>query len=159
MLRALAYAAALLTNFAATAEPTPPAAAAAASPNENAKLEGKAYRWSLAGESARHAQCQEEWRFGPDGVLTVRSGEETATKRYSLAVIPNESMLSLTMTLVASDGKPDCMGDTYGAEGPPIGKTRVTNLQFLNDGSFFTCASTDGLSCYGVATALVTTSP
>jgi hypothetical protein len=154
----IVFASALLA-LAAHAEPAQVAAGAPAIVDENARLEGKTYAWSLAGESARHAQCKEEWRFGANGVLTVRSGEETATKQYRLAALPKESMLALTMTLLSSDGKPDCMGDSYGEAGPPIGKTRVAYLQFLNDGSFFTCASTDGLSCYGVASAKAAPTP
>ncbi|MBY0423388.1 MAG: hypothetical protein K2Q06_13860, partial [Parvularculaceae bacterium] len=143
--------AAMFFVTAATAEPSQSPDAAPEDFAENARLEGKTFAWALSGRAAVKGQCREEWRFGKDGLLTVRSGEETATKRYRLAPTPGESMFALTMTLLSSDGKPDCMGDTYGPEGPPIGKARVTHLQFLNDGSFFTCGSTDGLSCYGVA--------
>ncbi len=74
------------------------------------------------------------------------------TKQYRLETIPNDPMHLLRTTLLSSDGKPDCKGDTYGAAGPPIGRKDLVHVQFLNDGSFFTCGSTDGLSCYGVAT-------
>jgi hypothetical protein len=119
-----------------------PAAAAGGS-----RLDGKTYAWSLAGTAAEAGQCREEWRFGSDGVLTVISGEEIVTKSYRLTDVPDDSMMLLATTRLTTNGKPDCMGEVT----TEVGQAREIYLQFLNDGSLFTCGSTDGLSCYGVA--------
>lgn len=122
---------------------------APAPPNENWRLEGVTYGWTLAGRAAQNAQCREEWRFGAKGALTVVSGEEIVEKAYALGIVTGDSMMRLVTTRLSTNGKPDCMGVVSNA----IGQTRETYIQFLNDGSFFTCGSTDGLSCYGLAAA------
>lgn len=145
----VATAAAWLCAASSAAVQTGDAAPAPAPPNENWRLEGVTYGWTLAGRAAQNAQCREEWRFGAKGALTVVSGEEIVEKSYALGVVPGDPMLRLVTTRLSTNGKPDCMGEVSDI----VGQKRETYIQFLNDGSFFTCGSTDGLSCYGVATA------
>lgn len=119
------------------------------------RLAGVTYGWSLAGKAAESGQCKEEWRFGADGVLTVVSGKEIVTKSYRLAPVAGDPMMSLRTTRLTTNGLPDCLGATT----LEVGQEREILLQFLNDGSFFTCGSTDGLSCYGVASRRTPKSP
>lgn len=125
------------------------APAVGAPPQGNERHEGRSFDWSLSGKAAKDAQCREVWSFGKDAILTVESGEEIVTKRYFLSALENDPMSALLLTGLTTNGSPDCMGN----RAAEVGGDRTIYLQFLNDGSFFTCGSTDGLSCYGVATA------
>lgn len=120
-----------------------------ATAHENEQLEGRSFAWSLAERAAKDAQCREVWSFGKDAILMVESGEEIVTKKYFLTALDNEPMMALKLTGLTTNGAPDCMGN----RATEVGGERTLYLQFLNDGSFFTCGSTDGLSCYGVASA------
>lgn len=115
---------------------------------QNARLSGKSYAWALTARES--APCREEWRFGADDVLTIVSGREVTTHTYALTVVPGDSMLRLDRTRLTSNGLPDCQGDSDAS----VGQARGVYLQFLNGGGFFTCASTDGMSCHGVATEI-----
>jgi hypothetical protein len=125
-----------LTAFAA-------GALAADAADRSSEVAGKTYAWSVV-----KGQCREEWSFGEDGVMTILSGEERVTKRFTLRAIPGQTMLELMATRLSSNGKQDCQGtvDTK------TGQSSLNYLMFLNDGGFFTCGSTDTMSCYGVAT-------
>jgi hypothetical protein len=144
----LACAGCLLGAYALAEEHAPPQRSLTPDAAQEDLLAGKTFAWSLAGKAAEAGQCREEWRFSADGILTVVSVEEIVTKTYRLKDDPNDSMMLLATTRLTTNGKPDCMG----AVSSEVGQTGEVYLQFLNDGSFFTCGSTDGLSCYGVAT-------
>jgi hypothetical protein len=149
-------AAACVPNMTARSSPSAavdvPIAAATSSntmaDEESARLRGRMFSWSLAGEAAEMGQCREEWSFGDDDTMTIFSGEEHVTKRIALRALSGPSMFELTQTRLTTNGRPDCQGQTNTA----IGQSSRIYLQFLNGGGFFTCASTDTLSCYGVAT-------
>jgi hypothetical protein len=113
---------------------------------ETARLAGQTYSWSVAATGA--PQCHEEWAFGSDGVVTITSGQEITTQSYALSASEDPSMFVLDRTRLASNGLPDCLGSSD----PSSGGTRRSYLMFLNGGGFFTCSSTDTMSCYAVAT-------
>jgi hypothetical protein len=142
-MRAVITAAVFLT-FAGTAWSDPLAVKA------NDRLADKRFGWSLGGRAAQPgAQCREDWSFGADGVMTVRSGAEVTTKRFTLSPVANSgAMFALATTRLTTNGEPDCIGERTSA----VGDSGSTYVMFLNDGSFFTCGTTDTLSCYGVAT-------
>lgn len=117
-------------------------------PDLSARLAGHAFQWSLAVHAPQTAQCSEDWSFGADGITTIVSGQEHVTERYSVQAVPGEAtMLALTQTRLTTNGEPDCQG----VANPATGQTTTTYLVPLNSGGFFTCSSTDTMSCYGVA--------
>lgn len=139
----------------ATAVSNPSAGAGPAAPTANApgedqssRVRGQAFSWTLAGRAAQAQECHEEWSFGEDNIMTVLSGEERVTERFALRSVAGEPMLELTQTRLTTNGRPDCQGGANAA----TGQTNRVYLLFLNGGGFFTCASTDTMSCYGVAT-------
>lgn len=141
-LRGALIAGVLLAGCATGAAPGP------SGPGDEAnRLPGTRYAWTLAGPAAQTAQCREEWSFGADGIMTVVSGQETTTKRYALEAVQGASMWALNTTRLTTNGQPDCMG----AVDATTGQVRRVYVQFLNGGGFFTCASTDTMSCFGVA--------
>jgi hypothetical protein len=129
-------------------------ALAADAADQNSRVAGKAYSWSVT-PAGGGAQCREEWSFGQDGVMTVLSGEERVTKRFTLRTIPGQPMFELEATRLSTNGKADCQG----TRNSKTGQTSLTYLMFLNGGGFVTCASTDTMSCYGVATPSATPTP
>jgi hypothetical protein len=122
-------------------------AGAAIAADEGARVSGRVYDWRLAVSNGQ--QCEERWAFGESGVLTVTSGQEVTTNTYALS--PAEgSMFLLQSTRTAGNGLPDCQGRSNAS----VGATNSIYLQFLNDGGFFSCNSTDTMSCYGVASPI-----
>jgi hypothetical protein len=80
--------------------------------------------------------------------VTIVSGHERVTERFSVQAVPGDAtMLALHQTRLTTNGEADCQGAANSA----TGQTSTTYLVPLNDGGFFTCSSTDTLSCYGVA--------
>jgi hypothetical protein len=124
------------------------AAVAADVPDPGSQLAGHSFSWSLVSQGDKKGQCKEEWSFGQDGTMTVLSGEEQVAKRYAVRPQPGSTMVILEATRVSTNGKADCQG----VRNSKIGQTSQTYLMFLNGGGFFTCVSTDTMSCYGVAT-------
>jgi hypothetical protein len=114
--------------------------------DESARVVGTAYHWSLSVKGA--PTCEENWTFAEGGVLTVVSGQEISTDDFTLAKVPDGSMFDLASTRRTTNAMPDCQGMVNAT----VGQVRHVYLQFLNDGGFFTCANTDTMSCYGVAT-------
>jgi septal ring-binding cell division protein DamX len=115
----------------------------------NHLLAGHTYDIALGVAQGAEPACRETWSFENAGDLTVASGEEIVSFDYQLRPIPRDSMHELTLTRLATNGRSDCQGQVSAPVTTP--ESRRVNLQFLNNGGFFVCANTDGMSCYGVA--------
>jgi hypothetical protein len=127
------------------------AGAAAAADSDRTPLEGQDFDWSVASGG----QCHEHWAFGADGVMTITSGEEVTAHSYAVDSGYPAGMYRLQSTRITSNGQPDCQGNADAS----VGQTREIYLVFLNGGGFFTCASTDTMSCSGVASPSAAPSP
>lgn len=90
-------------------------------------------------------QCREMHSYRADGSATTRSGEEILEKTYAITKV-SAGTYRLDMKVVASNGGKDCLGSTTAVDA-----TATTYVMLLNDGGYFTCASEDGMSCYGSA--------
>lgn len=89
--------------------------------------------------------CPETHTYNADGTASVRSGDEVLEKSYT--VTPAAGGMYLVKTVViASNGGRDCLGKTSA-----IGATASVYIQPVNGGGYYTCASEDGMSCYGSA--------
>lgn len=96
--------------------------------------------------------CSEAWSFGPDGAMTVESGQERVRKRWRTEADRDGNWL-VTETL-GTNGAPDCMGQR--SDGVKPGENR-TYLLPMNSGIILTCPPPqrmpDGApyiaSCYG----------
>jgi len=89
--------------------------------------------------------CREEHTYSLDGSASSRSGEEVLMKNWT-ATPASGGMYRVVATVVESNGKQDCTGGTT-----TIGATSTVYIQPTNAGGYFTCASEDGMSCYGSA--------
>ncbi|RZA13983.1 MAG: hypothetical protein EOP93_19385 [Lysobacteraceae bacterium] len=89
--------------------------------------------------------CHEVHTYRADGTAETRSGGEILQKTYAVAPAGG-TMYVVTATVVSGNGGLDCLGAMT-----RVGATSVVYIQPLNDGGQFTCASEDGMSCYGNA--------
>lgn len=81
--------------------------------------------------------CTEVWRFNADGTATFESGEERVTKRWRTAAIDGERWLYTTS--LATNGAPDCTGDTSDPASFPRKESGFV-VMFFNFGGALTCA-------------------
>ena len=77
------------------------------------------------------------------GLVTAR--EPSLEKSYTVTSVAGGMYLVKTV-VVATNGGRDCLGKTS-----TIGATSSVYIQPINGGGYFTCASEDGMSCYGTA--------
>jgi hypothetical protein len=139
--RAVAAAAALMIS-------APPALARQAEP---IALDGLYLFMTNAMQDGRPV-CSEAWTFGPDGAMTVESGQERLRKRYRTEA-DRDGQWIVTETL-ETNGAADCMGHQSGAVTPGEHRTYVLPL---NSGIILTCPAPahmpDGTpvtsDCYG----------
>ena len=92
--------------------------------------------WSFRTDAQQNGQpvCSESWTFGPDGQLSVASGEERVGKRFR---IENDAVgLWLVTETLETNGLPDCMG--HKTAGITPGEQR-TYLVPMNGGRVMTC--------------------
>ncbi len=89
--------------------------------------------------------CPEVHAYASDGTATVRSGDEVLEKTYAVAPA-DHGMYMITSKVISTNGGRDCLGATT-----EVGTTSTVYIQPTNSGSYFTCASQDGMSCYGTA--------
>jgi len=113
--------------------------------DESSRVVGKTYHWGLAIKDA--PACEEDWTFAEDGALTIVSGQEITTHKFTLTKVAASSMLDLASTRLTTNALPDCQGMVDAT----VGQLHHVYLQVLNGGGFFTCANTDTMSCYGTA--------
>lgn len=92
-----------------------------------------------------HGACPEIHTYRADGTAITESGSEILKKSYSVTPVAG-GMYQLTQTVTATNGGKDCLGASTA-----IGKASSTFIQPLNSGGYLTCASEDGMSCYGSA--------
>jgi hypothetical protein len=92
-------------------------------------------------------QCKETHSYRVDGTLMTKSGNQILTRTYTITKVLGKTY-RLEKKIISSNGGKDCLGyiNTFGP-------TKTTFALFLNDKSYFTCASLDRKSCYGKATA------
>jgi hypothetical protein len=98
--------------------------------------------------------CTELWRFGPDGAMTIESGEEVLRLRYRFE--GDETRLWLNAQTLSANGEPDCRNRR--TDGVRPGEYR--NLILPGDeGDFVVCTpplrTSDGMDqvgprCFGV---------
>lgn len=90
-------------------------------------------------------ECHEVHTYRGDGTAQTRSGSEVLEKTYT--VTPGRGgTFVVAATVVSGNGGKDCLGATTA-----IGATSTVTIRPLNEGGYFTCASDDGMSCYGSA--------
>lgn len=89
--------------------------------------------------------CPEVHTYRDDGTAQTRSGSEVLEKTFTVSRAGGR-MYEVTGKVVSSNGGRDCLGSET-----QVGATSTVFIQPLNDGSYFTCASEDGMSCYGTA--------
>jgi len=89
--------------------------------------------------------CREIHTFHADGTAMTESGGEILQKTYEVASA-SSGMLRVTATVVGTNGGLDCLGSKTA-----IGASSTVFIMFTNGGDFYTCASEDGMSCYGSA--------
>ena len=116
------------------------AAAIAATPAPAANPVLGAWDWKPV-----QGQCPEVHTYNADGTARGESGSEVLQKTY-VAVPIKGGMWKVDATVTASNGGKDCTGSPT-----PVGATSTVYIQPLNGGGYFTCASEDGMSCYGSA--------
>lgn len=89
--------------------------------------------------------CREVHTYNADGTAVVESGDEILKKTYAVAPA-SSGMLRVTATVVETNGGLDCLGSKTA-----IGASSTVFIMFTNGGDFYTCASEDGMSCFGGA--------
>lgn len=89
--------------------------------------------------------CREIHTYNADGTAVVESGGEILRKTYEVAPA-SSGMLRVTATVVETNGGLDCLGSTTA-----IGASSTVFILFTNGGDFYSCASEDGMSCFGSA--------
>lgn len=89
--------------------------------------------------------CREEHTYALDGSASSSSGEEVLMKTWT-ATPASDGMYRVVATVVESNGKQDCTGSTTA-----VGATSTVYIQPTNVDGYYTCASEDGMSCYGSA--------
>ncbi len=90
-------------------------------------------------------QCPEVHTYNADGTAQSQSGSEVLQKTYTATRL-EDGMWKVDETVTAGNGGKDCTGSPT-----PVGATSTVYIQPLNGGGYFTCASQDGMSCYGSA--------
>ncbi len=89
--------------------------------------------------------CPEIHTYNLNGTASVRSGDEVLEKTYTATPAAGGMYLVKTV-IVATNGGRDCLGKTSA-----VGATSSVFIQPINGGGYYTCASEDGMSCYGAA--------
>ncbi|MBN8716739.1 MAG: hypothetical protein J0I72_02470 [Stenotrophomonas sp.] len=89
--------------------------------------------------------CPETHTYNADGTASVRSGNEVLEKTYTVTAAAG-GMYLVTTVIVSTNGGRDCLGKTS-----TVGATSSVYIQPINGGGYYTCASEDGMSCYGAA--------
>ena len=98
-------------------------------------LHGDYYFYTYAEKNGRPV-CSETWRFGEDGTLTIRSGQEIATNHFRTE--PGEKIMTvLFRSFVSSNGQPDCSGAVNSH--PPPGAEERLESYFAQDGGIVLC--------------------
>lgn len=115
-------------------------ALSAAAPAQDANPLPGTWEWNPT-----RGACREIHAYRADGSATSESGEEVLQKTYTVAPAAG-GMYRVTTTVVSGNGGKDCLGSTT-----RVGASSTVYIQPLNDGSYFTCGSEDGMSCYGTA--------
>jgi hypothetical protein len=77
--------------------------------------------------------CEEHWTFAPDGVATIRSGEEVVHERYRVEVVDGDHWL--IESKIDTNGAPDCLGATA----PPTQPELRLYFYFNAGGGFVLC--------------------
>lgn len=98
------------------------------------------FNWSPTG-----AVCPETHIYRADGTKSGTSGDEVLEKTYRISKAEGDMYL-LEETVIAGNGGKDCQGGTTA-----VGATSRIYIMPLNGGGYFTCASLDTMSCFGVA--------
>ncbi len=89
--------------------------------------------------------CPETHTYNADGTASVRSGDEVLEKTYTVSSATGGMYLVKTV-VIATNGGRDCLGRTSA-----VGATSSVYIRPINGGGYYTCASEDGMSCYGAA--------
>lgn len=89
--------------------------------------------------------CPETHTYNADGTASVRSGDEVLEKTYTVTSATG-GMYIVKSVIVSTNGGRDCLGKTS-----TVGATSSVYIQPINGGGYYTCASEDGISCYGAA--------
>lgn len=93
--------------------------------------------------------CHEVHTYRSDGTAQTRSGTEVLEKTCTISPASGGTYRVIAQ-VVSSNGGKDCLGSTT-----PSGSASTVYIQPLNFGSYLTCASEDGMSCYGTARRMV----
>jgi hypothetical protein len=89
--------------------------------------------------------CPETHTYNADGTASVHSGDEVLEKTYTVTTAAGGMYLVKTV-IVSTNGGRDCLGKTSS-----VGATSSVYILPINGGGYYTCASEDGMSCYGAA--------
>jgi hypothetical protein len=89
--------------------------------------------------------CPETHTYTAEGTATSRSGDEVLEKRYTVTPAGG-GMYRVESEVLASNGGRDCLGSTTA-----VGATSAIYVLPINGGGYYTCASEDGMSCFGSA--------
>lgn len=94
--------------------------------------------------------CTETWTFAAPDRMTVTSGEEVVEKRFRTENDRDGDWL--VARSLATNGKPDCMGNISDPPAPNEAESRISILRF-NDGSMLVCPppghTDDGIPVHG----------
>jgi len=89
--------------------------------------------------------CPEIHRYAADGTVKTQSGNEVLNKAYTVTPVSG-GMYLVKSVVIATNGGRDCLDSTTA-----VGTTSSVYIQPLNGGGYFTCATEDGMSCFGSA--------
>lgn len=89
--------------------------------------------------------CPERHHYFSEGRASTESGDEILQKTYSVKLI-KDGLYRISASVISTNGKKDCLGSLT-----EVGSTSTTFIYRQNYGGYLTCASENGMSCYGSA--------
>ena len=113
--------------------------AAGASADESNPIVG-AWYWNPT-----KGACPEKHTYTAEGTARSESGDEVLDKRYTIAPAGG-GMYRVESVVTATNGGRDCLGSTTA-----VGASSTLYVMPINGGGYYTCASEDGMSCFGSA--------
>jgi hypothetical protein len=90
-------------------------------------------------------QCPERHSYRADGTASTESGGERLEKTYRVTKLDG-GFWRVDQEVTASNGGKDCLGSITA-----VGRRSSVFVMPQNFGGYLTCASDDGMSCYGSA--------
>lgn len=99
--------------------------------------------WTMA---SKDGTCAETYRFRPDGMLLVTSGQELVEVRYDISQSPSDKgFYKLTQRILRDNGKPDCSGKLMK---PGDEFTWFIHIDASNE-SMYICQAESRNACFG----------